>query len=57
MKRQLIKMTYFGVYRVIYDDCRKYNKYVVTLNNKKVIDYANFKSCLLWLSSQVPDNE
>lgn len=56
MRKQVIKMTFYGVYRVIYDDSKKYNKYIITLNNTKVIDYADLRSCLKWLEMQVPNN-
>ena len=55
MKRTVAKVTYNGVYKVIYDDSRKYNKYVIVSeyygadnykHSRTVIAYADFKSAM-----------
>lgn len=51
MKKQLLKASIGGTYRVIFDDQKKINPYRITKNGKKVIDYADFKSCFVHLGA------
>ena len=51
MKKQLLKASIGGTYRVIFDDQKKINPYRITKNGKKVIDYADFKSCFVYLGA------
>ena len=48
-RKQYAKVLWYGEYRVIHDDSRKYNKWLVTKQNKKVADFADFASCLLYM--------
>ena len=52
MKRQMAKAIHNGIWRVIYDDSKKINPYRITLNNKKVTDYADMASCLWHISHE-----
>lgn len=51
MKKQLLKASIDGTYRVIFDDQKKINPYRITKNGRKVIDYADFKSCFVHLGA------
>lgn len=53
MKRQVSKILYYGEWKVIHDDTKAVNPYRVILNGKKVVDYADLKSCLCYLSEAV----
>ena len=52
MKRQLAKIIHNGTWRVIHDDSMSLNPYRVTLNNRKVMDYADMASCLWHISQE-----
>ena len=51
MKKQLLKASIDGTYRVIFDDQKKNNPYRITKNGRKVVDYADFKSCFVHLGA------
>ena len=51
MKKQLLKASIDGTYRVIFDDQKKINPYRITKNGRKVVDYADFKSCFVHLGA------
>lgn len=53
MKTQLAKVYHNGTWRVIHDDTKKNNAYRVTLNNRKVTDYADFASCLWHITQEL----
>ena len=53
MKRQMAKVINHGTHRVIWDDQKKFNAYRVTYNGHKVVDYADFTSCLLFIADVV----
>lgn len=53
MRRQLAKVYFKGVWRVIYDDSKMFNRYRVTLDGGKVIDYEDLASCLYHISQEV----
>lgn len=57
MKRQLAKIYSNGQWRVIHDDSKTTNPYRVTLNNRKVVDYADFTSCMHYLTEMVLRSE
>ena len=46
MKRQMAKIINHGTWRVIHDDSKTVNPYRITLNGRKVMDYADLRSCL-----------
>ena len=60
MKKQLVKMTCFGTYRVILDTEAKYNPYRVTLSDymgtRTLRKYGDFASCLEYLRGVAIDN-
>lgn len=53
MKKQLVKMTCFGTYRVVLDTEAKYNPYRVTETyghrSQTLARYADFRSCMEYL--------
>ena len=53
MKKQIVKVIYYGQWKVIHDDSKSVNPYRILLNGKKVIDYADLTSCLYHLSQVV----
>lgn len=53
MRTQVVKMTNYGIWRVIKDDARKYNKFVITKNGKKVDAFADLPSCMQYLTEHI----
>ncbi len=53
MTKTLVKMIYDGVYKVIYDDSLKINKYKIVKHEyghqKQIVRYADYESCLFHL--------
>lgn len=56
MRRQVVKIVHYGTWRVIEDDAKKVNQFIVTKNGHKVIDYADLTSCLCYLTNEVERN-
>ena len=52
MKKQMAKIIDNGTWRVIYDDSKKYNPYRITKDNKKVVDFADYASCLYYIARE-----
>ena len=52
-RTQYAKVLWFGEWRIIHDTDKKYNQWIVTKKNRKVTDYADYASCLLYLAEVV----
>ena len=57
MKRQMAKIIHRGIWRVIYDDSKKVNRYRVTKDGLKVVDYADMMSCLFHIGQAIEQEE
>ena len=57
MKRQVVKVINYGVWKVIHDDTKTVNPYRIMLNGRKVQDYADLRSCLWHLAQSVENAE
>lgn len=55
MKKQMAKIINHGIWRVIHDDSKTVNSYRITLNNRKVTDYANMASCLWHIANEIKE--
>ena len=61
MKTQVLKMTYGGIWTVVFDDEKKINPYTIyrtTYENgnkhrNKIEEYGNFHSCLCFMKDKV----
>ena len=56
-RRQYAKVTWYAEYRVIHDDDRKHNEWIVTKRNRKIAEFADFTSCILYLAGIVSRKE
>ena len=57
MKRQMAKIICNGTWRVIHDDSKTINPWRITLDNRKVTDYADMSSCLWHIGQEVSNGK
>lgn len=53
MRRQLAKIINNGTWRIIYDDAKDMNPYRITKDNKKVVDYQDYVSCMYHMADVI----
>ena len=59
MRRQVMRIEYNGRWKVIHDDSKKFNPFIVyyetwkdgRLHRNKVVEYADFASCIAYFKA------